>query len=61
MLPPVRGRILDRAGTVLAANDESFNLSVRLVREADLPRMLDLVQRIVPISDADRQSLLAKS
>ena len=61
VVPPVRGRILDRAGTVLAANDESFNLSVRLVREADLPRMLDLVQRIVPISDADRQSLLAKS
>lgn len=61
VVAPVRGRILDRAGTVLAGNDESFNLSVRRVREADLPRMLDLVHRIVPLTDAERQSVLAKA
>lgn len=61
VLPPVRGRILDRAGTILAGNDESFSASVRMVRETDLPRMLDLIQRIVPISETDRQALLVKA
>jgi penicillin-binding protein 2 len=61
VLPPVRGRILDRAGTVLASNSESFNLSVRLVREADLPRVLDLVSRVVVIPPAERQAFISKA
>ncbi len=61
VVPPIRGRILDRAGEVLAANDESFNLSVRMVRETDLPRLLDVLARIITIPDADRQALLAKA
>ncbi|MEQ1576877.1 MAG: penicillin-binding protein 2 [Hyphomicrobium sp.] len=61
VVPPVRGRILDRSGVVVAGNDESFNLVVRLVRETDLPRLLDMVQRIVPMPDADRQSLITRA
>ncbi len=61
VLAPVRGRILDRAGIVLASNSESFNLSVRLVREADLPRVLDLVSRVVVIPPAEREAVIAKA
>ena len=61
VLPPVRGRILDRAGTVLAGNDESFVLSARLVQDKELPRLLDSLKLIVLLSDEDRQLLLAKA
>ena len=61
VLSPIRGRILDRAGTVLAGNDESFNLSMRIVRGADVPKMLDLIGKIVPIDGADRETLMGKA
>lgn len=61
VLRPVRGRILDRAGTVLAGNDESFNLSMRIERRADLTKLLDLIEKIVPITGADRETLMGKA
>lgn len=61
VLPPVRGRILDRAGTVLASNDESFSVSARVVKETDLPRVLDLISRVVNIPQDERQALIAKA
>ena len=61
VLPPVRGRIFDRAGILLAGNNENFNLTARIVQEKDLPRVLDVVQRIVPWNDEERDALIVKA
>ncbi len=54
ILPPVRGRIMDRAGTVLAGNEESFYASLRYFRGSDLKQSLELMSHIVPLTDEQR-------
>lgn len=61
IVPPVRGRILDRSGTVLAANDEIFYASLRSFRGSDLMQSLELLSEIVPLTAEERRSYYEKA
>lgn len=57
-LPPVRGRILDRNGEVLAENEEHYALKILPNLNADLEETLDRISDIVPLSDDQKQGFL---
>jgi penicillin-binding protein 2 len=61
ILAPVRGRILDRNGLVLADNQESFRVSLVPSLAGDIEKTLDLVAKIVPLSDEAKQELSLKA
>ncbi len=61
LLPPVRGRILDRNGVVLARNEEQFAVSIIPALTADLSETLKRISEIVPLSKQTQQQLLAKA
>jgi len=58
LLPPPRGRILDRLGQPLAANEQNYR--VVLVREQtpDVERTLDSLGRVIELSEYDYQRVL---
>lgn len=58
LLPPPRGRLVDRFGVPLAVNKQNFR--VLLVREQtkDIEGTLDALGRIIALSDHDRQKVL---
>lgn len=58
LIPPPRGRILDRYGTPLAVNEQNYR--VVLVREqtSDVLRTLDDLAQIIDISEYDYQRVL---
>jgi len=58
LLPPPRGRILDRFGQPLAANEQNYR--VVLVREQtpDVERTLDSLARVIELSEYDYQRVL---
>ncbi len=55
-IPPVRGRVFDRSGNVLAENVTVLNLEVVPDQVEDMPRLLDQLSQVVKISlgDIDR-------
>ena len=59
VVPPPRGRILDRNGVVLAGNRPSFRVLVVRDETKDLDQTLDLVAELVP-STADRRRQLLR-
>ncbi len=59
LVPPPRGRILDRNGVVLADNRPSFRLLVIRDETTDLDGTLDYVAKLVPAT-ADRRRQLIK-
>ena len=61
LLPPVRGRILDRNGVVLANNEEQFALSIIPGLTENLSETLKHISEIVPLSEERQQELLAKA
>ena len=48
LIPPPRGRILDRNGVVLAGNRPSFRLLVIRDETKDLDTTLDAVEQLIP-------------
>ena len=58
LIPPPRGRILDRYGNPLAVNEQDYR--VVLVREqaGDVRRTLDALARIVELSEQDYERIL---
>ncbi|HED14950.1 MAG TPA: penicillin-binding protein 2, partial [Gammaproteobacteria bacterium] len=52
-IPPVRGRIFDRVGHVLAQNVTVFNLEVVPDQVKDMSRLLDQLSQVVKISQRD--------
>lgn len=61
ILAPVRGRILDRNGLVLASNDEKFAVSVIPGLTEDLTATLEKISEIVPLSAKHRTELQDKA
>ena len=61
LLTPVRGRILDRGGVILAANEESFRVLVQPTQMGDIKTVLSLLTRIVPIAPDVLEQLIVKS
>jgi penicillin-binding protein 2 len=52
-IPPVRGQIYDRHGTILAENLPVYTLEVTPDRVSDMDGLLDRVGRLVELTDAD--------
>ncbi len=58
LLPPSRGRILDRNGTPLAENIDNFRLLLDPDQVDDLQGLLDRLGAIIPLSDDARQTII---
>jgi len=54
LLPPPRGRILDRFGRALAINQQNFRVLIVPEQVRTLGETLDALGRIIPLSDFDR-------
>ncbi len=61
LLAPVRGRILDRGGVILAANEELFRVLVQPAQTGDITGVIGLLSRIVPVPAELQEQLIAKS
>ena len=58
LLPPIRGRILDRYGVRLADNRENFRIAVVPEQSGGLEQTLDQLEKIIPISAKTRKRVL---
>ncbi len=54
LLPPPRGRILDRYGQPIAVNDHNYRVVLVAEQSPDLDVTLDLLGQLIPITEADR-------
>ena len=59
LLPPPRGRILDRAGLPLAGNRENYRVVLIAERTSDVNKTLDALGEIILIVDDDVFNILA--
>jgi penicillin-binding protein 2 len=55
LLPPPRGRILDRFGQALAVNQQNFRVLIVPEQGGDLKATLAALSEIVPLDDRDRE------
>ena len=60
-LAPLRGRILDRKGRVLADTVENFRCYITPSLAGDIERVLDALAEIVPISDSRQTNVLKRA
>ena len=58
LLPPPRGRILDRYGQPIAINQLNYRVVVIPEQTGNVPATLDALSQIVPITDFDRHRIL---
>jgi penicillin-binding protein 2 len=61
LLPPMRGRILDRYGIPLAENDQNYRVEVISEKAGDLQQILAELSRFVPLTDNDRARIIAEA
>ncbi len=57
LIAPMRGRILDRYGDVLAGNEEGFRATLIPSLAGNVARVLERLSRIIPISTEDQNRL----
>ncbi|MEX2643099.1 MAG: penicillin-binding protein 2 [Acetobacterales bacterium] len=57
LLPPPRGRILDREGVPLAVNSRNYRVLLVAEQSPSLARTLDALGRIIPIGEHDRRRI----
>ena len=58
LLAPPRGRILDRFGVPLATNRPTNRVVLVAEQAGNIPKTLDAVGTLIPLSDADRRRVL---
>jgi len=58
LLPPQRGRILDRTGLPMAVNRENYRVVLIAERAHDVDRTLDRLSRLIPIGEHERRRIL---
>tara|TARA_R110002073_G_scaffold69054_1_gene171295 strand:- start:4922 stop:6796 length:1875 start_codon:yes stop_codon:yes gene_type:complete len=58
LVPPSRGRILDRFGALLADNRDSFRVLIIPEQAGDIATALDRLARFMPLSDFERERVL---
>ncbi|MGK0266930.1 MAG: penicillin-binding protein 2, partial [Maricaulis sp.] len=58
LVPPSRGRILDRFGSLLADNRDSFRVLIVPEQAGDIAAALDRLARFMPLSDYERARVL---
>jgi penicillin-binding protein 2 len=61
LLPPPRGRILDRNGIPLAVNQQNYRVLVVAEQADDIGDTLDLLANIVPIGDRERARIVRET
>ncbi|MGE0724853.1 MAG: penicillin-binding protein 2 [Alphaproteobacteria bacterium] len=61
LLPPPRGRILDRFGEPVAVNHEDYRLVLVPEQIGDLERALEVLDRIVPLGESDRRRVMREA
>ena len=61
LLPPPRGRILDRNGTPLAVNQQNYRVLVVAEQTDDIGDTLDALATIVPINDHERARIVRET
>ena len=58
LLPPPRGRILDRTGLPIAVNRENYRVVLVAERTEDVLKTLHVLGEIIPMDDNDRRRIL---
>ena len=58
LLPPPRGRILDRFGEVMAVNRENYRVLLVAEQTRGVGQTLDLLSQLIPIGDYERRRIL---
>ena len=58
LLPPLRGRIMDRFGIAMADNHQNYRLLLIAEAARDVNLTLDALGRIIPIGDGERRRVL---
>lgn len=58
LLPPARGRVLDRAGEALAVNRQNFRVLLNAEQAPNVDAVLSALSEIIPVSEADRRRVL---
>lgn len=58
IIPPVRGKILDRYGEPLASNRLNYRIIIIPEQTGDVGATLDVLANLLPINDADRRRIL---
>ena len=61
LLPPPRGQVFDRFGEPLAVNNENYRLILVPEQIGDLEKALGIIDRIVPLGEADRRRVLREA
>lgn len=61
LLPPPRGRIVDRFGEPMAVNQHNFRVLVTPEQAGDLEATLDAVGKILPIGEETRRRILREA
>ncbi|BBK39993.1 peptidoglycan glycosyltransferase [Allostella vacuolata] len=61
LLPPPRGQVFDRFGEPLAVNNENYRLILVPEQIGDLEKALAIIDRIVPLGEADRRRVLREA
>jgi penicillin-binding protein 2 len=61
LLPPPRGRIVDRRGVELARNRQNYRAVIIPENTTDLGQTLERLGRIVPLSEADRRRIMREA
>ena len=60
-LPPIRGRIYDRAGRVLADNIEGFRLTITPSLAGNVAAVIETVAKVVPIDEDARARIVVRA
>lgn len=58
LLPPPRGRIVDRFGAPMAINQQNFRVLLVSEQTRDVGATLDMLGEIIPLTDFDRQRVV---
>jgi penicillin-binding protein 2 len=58
LLPPARGRVLDRNGEVMAINRQNFRVLLNAEQAPNADAVLAALSEIIPIGEADRRRVL---
>lgn len=60
LLPPARGVIHDRNGTVLAGNEQNYRVTLTREEAGDVAQVIAGLRRLIPMSDQQTAALLAE-
>jgi penicillin-binding protein 2 len=60
LLPPPRGRILDRFGQPLAANEQNYKVVLVAEQAKDVERTLDRLAQIIELSESERTRIMTE-